>query len=225
MRRTHRILGPVLALPLVLWMVTGLLFHVKHRYAEAYEPIAVPPGGSVDWTTAGLAPAEVLSRGLADAPLHLAPHPSGRLAYFGASRGNPIAIDAASALPIAPATPQQARLWAAAAIASSAHALRYGELRDAREAKHRSSRTGLENPALAFDTSHGKTVTVDLVTGEISQTGALNDFIDATYRIHYLQWTPWKPANVALVLIAIPLVLGLALTGLRMSFGVSSSKP
>lgn len=57
---------------------------------------------------------------------------------------------------------------------------------------------------------------VDRVTLEIAQTGDLNDFIDLTYRVHYLQWTPWKAVNVALVLMAAPLALGLAATGLRM---------
>ena len=85
--------------------------------------------------------------------------------------------------------------------------------------KNLSPLTLSKNPSLDLSFSGGKTVTVDRLTGEIAQTGALNDWIDFTYRVHYLQWTPWKAVNVALVLLAVPLVLGLAVSGLRMAFG------
>ena len=46
MRRLHHFLGPLLAL--VLWVVTGLLFQVKHRYREAYEVLTVPHAAPSD---------------------------------------------------------------------------------------------------------------------------------------------------------------------------------
>ncbi|MSR61571.1 MAG: hypothetical protein EXS08_03865 [Planctomycetes bacterium] len=217
MRRFHRVLGPLLALPLVLWVVTGLLFHVKHRYGEAYEVLAVPLAAQPDWTSATLSPAAVLRAGLARAPLVLASHPSGRLAYFGRSADGPVALDAESGERIAPATPDAARAWVAAAIAASSCPERFGTELDSAPTTLRSSRTGGEDPALAVRTDGSKTVTVDLLTGEMSQTGALNDFIDRTYALHYLQWTPWEPVNVALVLLSIPLVIALAVTGLWLS--------
>ena len=61
----------------------------------------------------------------------------------------------------------------------------------------------------------GKTVTVDRVTGEIRQTGDLNDWIDFTYRLHYLQWTPWSAVNIALVLLAVAATVLLLFSGLR----------
>jgi len=214
MRRFHRVLGPLLALPLILWVVTGLLFHVKHRYGEAYEVLAAPLAAEPDWTGATVSPAAVLAAGLARAPLVLAVHPSGRLAYFGGSADGPVALDAHSGERILPATHEAARAWVAAAIAASSSPARFGAELDSAPATFRSARTGGEDPALAVRTSGSKTVTVDLLTGEMSQTGALNDFIDRTYALHYLQWTPWAPVNIALVLLAIPLVLALALTGL-----------
>ena len=214
MRRFHRVLGPLLALPLVLWVVTGLLFHVKHRYGEAYEVLAVPLAAEPDWTSATLSPAEVIRAGLARAPLVLASHPSGRLAYFARSAAGPVAIDAESGAALAPATPEVARAWVAAALAASSSPERFGTELDSAPATFRSARTAGEDPALAVRTSGSKTVTVDLVTGEMAQTGALNDFIDRTYALHYLQWTPWEPVNIALVLLAIPAVLALALSGL-----------
>jgi uncharacterized iron-regulated membrane protein len=77
----------------------------------------------------------------------------------------------------------------------------------------------VEDPAGVFEYSQGKTVTVDRLTGEMSQTGTINDWIDWTYRVHYLQWTPWHWVNILLVLIAVPLTLGLALSGLWLAFG------
>ncbi len=216
MRRIHRILGPILALPLILWMVTGLLFHIKHRYTEAYEVLAVPRA-SADWAQARMSPGDVIGRGLAAAPLVLEMHPTGRIAYFGKQGNRPVAIDATTGEILIEASVETARLWVASALAKSSNRQRYGSELSAQVTSMVSARTGTKNPALAMEFSGGKNVQVDLITGEITQTGALNQFIDATYRLHYLQWTPWNAVNIALVLCSIPLILFLALTGLRMA--------
>ena len=217
MRRFHRVLGLVLALPLILWVLTGLLFHIKHRYGEAYEALVVPAAVEPDWSLARVSPAQVIERGQADAPLTLGVHPSGRLAYYGKKADLPIAVDAATGEVIAAATPEAARAWVAAAVSASAHAERYGSEIGYEALSMYSARTRTRDPGLAVRMSGDKTVSVDLITGEITQTGALNDFIDAMYRVHYLQWTPWKSVNIALVLLSIPLALGLAASGLRMA--------
>jgi len=218
MRRFHRMIGLTLVLPLLLWVFTGLLFHVKHRYGEAYEALAVPRAVEPDWSLARISPAQVIDRGLAEAPLVLDVHPSGRLVYYGELGGAPVAVDAVSGATLDTATPQEARAWVAAALAKSPNAQRYGSEIGSEPSKASSARTRSENPALTLRFSGAKTVRVDLITGEITQTGALNDFIDATYRVHYLQWTPWSWLNIALVLASIPLVLVLAATGMRMAF-------
>ena len=106
-------------------------------------------------------------------------------------------------------------------MAASAHAQRYGALEEGapEEALLPSPLLGgRELPAYAFRFSGGKRVTVARLTGEVAQTGALNDFIDASYRVHYLQWTPWRAVNLALLALAVPLMLLLAATGLRLAF-------
>ena len=40
-RKLHRILGLVLLLPCLVWVVTGILFHWKPGWSEAYAPISV----------------------------------------------------------------------------------------------------------------------------------------------------------------------------------------
>lgn len=215
MRRFHRILGLVLVLPLLAWVATGVMFHVKHRYAEAYESLSVPTT-DVDWTRATLSASEVLEREAMQPPITLAVHPSGVLAWFGATANGPLAVDAGTGARIEPATVDTARAWLRGAIERSPHAGRYGSEVGVREISARSSRTGAPDPAFVFETSGGKRVTVDRVTGEIRQTGDLNDFIDASYDVHYLKWTPWPEANVALVLVGMASVIALALTGLRL---------
>ena len=219
MRRLHRLAGLTLALPLVVWTVTGLLFHVKHRYAEAYEPLAVPFTANELYARSVFSPAMLQARGHFDAgkPLTLATHAWGLVAYFGQKDGHAVAVDSASGDPIPVASEATARLWVKAAVAASKHAARYGEVARVTETRRTSSLTGAAGPAFVFDLTGGKRITVDRVTGELSQTGDLNAFIDLTYRLHYLQWTPWKPVNLALVLLAMPLVLFLAGSGLRMA--------
>jgi hypothetical protein len=92
-------------------------------------------------------------------------------------------------------------------------------------ATHLSALTGVEDPAFLFRTAGGKRVVVDRVTGEVTQSGDLNVRIDLLYRIHYLQWTPWKGVNAALVLGASLLVLLLAASGLRLAFALPPQAP
>ena len=203
MRRFHRVLGLTLILPLALWVLTGLLFHVKHRYDEAYEALAVPHVLQPDWSKAKTSPASVIERGIAESPLVLAVHPSGRLAYYGKLGTKPVAVDAANGEEIPQASPDEGRAWIEAALANSAHAARYGRVVASEVTTSRSARTGTQDPALALHLSGSKVVHVDLITGEIAQTGALKDFIDATYRLHYLQWTQGKPINILLELVSV----------------------
>jgi hypothetical protein len=209
-------------------MTTGTLFHIKHRYAEAYEALKVPAPVAVAWGEARLSPSEVVSQGLLgrEGPLALALHPSGRPVYLGVLGGEARAVDVRDGALLALADVSLARSWAVAAVGASAHAARYGAPVGApEEVAQFSALLGRDVPAFRFRFSGGKAVTVNRLTGEVAQTGELNDFIDFTYRLHYLQWTPWQPVNVALVAVAIPLVLGLAFTGLRMAFGRRAPSP
>ena len=217
-KRFHRVFGLLLALPLFLWMVTGILFNVKYRYAEAYEALKVPVKS--DWKEAKVSPGGLIERGLVDGNVKLSvfTHPSNRPAYAGSRAKTPVVIDAASATPLTPASESDARAWVQAAVNGSPNASRYGNATSCRETTRFSSITGVSDPAFELEYSGGKTITIDRLTGEISQTGQLNDWIDFTYKVHYLQWTPWKPVNIALVLIAAPLAFALAFSGLRMFF-------
>ncbi len=222
-RRFHRFLGLSLVLPLVLWTATGLLFHVKHRYAEAYEALQAPVRGSSDLSrfTVPLAQAAAGDRFEKGCVPRFALRPDGRGAWFGRKDGKGVAVDAETGGILGEGEERISSEWGLAAVRASAHAARYGELVKVGPS-HRAQPSVLtlsKNSSLDLFFSGGKTVTIDRLTGEIAQTGALNDWIDFTYRVHYMQWTPWKSVNVALVLVAVPLVLGLAVSGVRMAFG------
>jgi PepSY-associated TM region len=222
-RRLHRFLGLSLAMPLVLWMATGVLFHVKYRYAEAYESLQALRRGTADLSrfTVSAARAAAGDRFEKECVPRFAVRPDGRGAWFGRKDGKGVGVDAATGELLSPASEEISVEWARAAVAASPNAARYGAPLDRSAARdgHPSSLTLSQNPSLDLSFSGGKTLTVDRLTGEIVQSGALNDWIDFTYRVHYMQWTPWKGVNVALVLVAVPLVLGLAVSGLRMAFG------
>ena len=221
-RTLHRLIGITMSIPLFLWIVTGILFNVKYRYAEAYEPLALKTVSSREaWSGAVMSPGELVSSEKLDGAsrISLFIHPSKVPAYAGRSRGVPVAVSAVTGESIPEGSDDDLQHWADEAIAQSHNAKRYGTIVSDRAEKRFSALTGVEDPAIVFEYSGGKNVTVDRLTGEMSQTGKLNDWIDWTYRVHYLQWTPWKPVNIGLILIAVPLTLGLAFSGLWLAFG------
>jgi uncharacterized iron-regulated membrane protein len=221
-RTLHRLIGITMALPLFLWIVTGILFNVKYRYAEAYETLSLKTASTkAAWSGALVSPGELVSSGKIDGAgrISLFMHPSKIPAYAGVRGNTPVAINAVTGEYISEAVDDELKHWADDAVGQSQNAARYGAIVKHSVGKRLSSLTGVEDPAEVFEYSEGKTITVDRLTGEMSQTGTLNDWIDWTYRIHYLQWTPWHVVNIALVLIAVPLTLGLALSGLWLAFG------
>jgi uncharacterized iron-regulated membrane protein len=221
-RTLHRLIGITMALPLFLWIVTGILFNVKYRYAEAYESLALKlPATTSTWSGALVSPGELVSSGKIDAAgrISLFMHPSKTPAYAGVRGSTPVVVNATNGEYISEAMDDELKHWADDAVGQSQNAARYGAIVKRTSGKRLSTLTGLEDPAGIFEYSEGKTVTVDRLTGEISQTGTNHDWIDWTYRIHYLQWTPWHWVNIVLVLIAVPLTLGLALSGLWLAFG------
>lgn len=225
-RAVHRLTGLALLLPLALWIGTGLLFHAKPGWDEAYEPISAPPPGPLPWERVVFSPAAVKARGLlGPGPVALGVHPSGLIAYFGVQNGRATAVDGTSGEPIPPASEDVARAFALGSISASRHPAAYGALVSSAPATHASALTRAEDPAFLFLTSRGKRVVVDRITGEVTQAGDLNERIDLLYRIHYLQWTPWKPVNAALVLTASIAVLLLAASGLRLAVAPPSRDP
>src|SRR5438552_13257757 len=96
-RTMHRLVGITLALPLFVWILTGVLFNVKYRYTEAYETLEWKPAAAQSlWGDAHVSPAELVASGKLDGAgkLTLFIHPSKIPAYAGVRAGTPVAVNA-----------------------------------------------------------------------------------------------------------------------------------
>jgi uncharacterized iron-regulated membrane protein len=222
LRTYHKIAGAICALQIVVWILTGLLFNDKYRYDEVYEPLratrAAAPTGGV-WVS----PAEALARAGVDpssiARVHLLDDNRGPLYLIESGDDASPELRLANARTgelVSPLDAAGAEAALRSALASSPHAARYGEVASSEPTAAASALVGRETPAWALNLATGQTVTVNAYTAEISHKSALNRFIDLTYAVHYMQYTPWKTVNVAIVLVFSLLVLSLVASGLRL---------
>jgi hypothetical protein len=222
LRTYHKVAGAILALQLVLWTVTGFLFNYKFRYDEAYESLRATPAAA-DPAAPWANPADALGR------LGLAPALVRRVALLNDNRGylylfdagTPTAPDvrlanARSGEPVAPLDAAGAEAALRSALTQSPNAATYGAVRGVRQVPAASALLGREAPAWELALDSGQTVTVNAYTAEIVRTALLNDVIDWTYRVHYMQYTPWKTVNTVVVMLFLALVLSLVASGLRM---------
>lgn len=230
MRTFHKIAGAVLALQLVLWTLTGFLFNYKYRYAEAYESLQPVPAASA---AAGVwvSPADAArSAGLDPSAVR-------RVALLHDHRGDLFVLvtgpeatpqfqlaSSTTGVPVAPLDAAGATAALRSALEKSPNAARYGTVKAAREVTAPSAVLGGgECAAWELDLDSGQTVTVNAVTAEIAHTAMLNDWIDWTYRVHNMQYTPWKPVNIGVVVGFLLLLLSLVASGLRML--LSTTRP
>ena len=195
-RRLHRWIGAALLLPCVLWAVTGLLFHWKPGWNDAYaalEPTTYPlrgdvwPAGSVAAAGDGRLEARKIRTLLGE---HLLVRDrdgwSQRDPFTGGPRPEP-------------PPPDRVTLFEDAFRVDPE---RYGTI-DRMAGWTAKTTTGVE-------------VTLDWNTLRFSQRGADTRRIDLLYKIHYLQWTGTTWGDRALPLIGLIGLLGLALLGLRL---------
>ena len=69
--------------------------------------------------------------------------------------------------------------------------------------------------ATAYTTT-GIEVTVNWDELKLNQIGSDRHFIDWLYKVHYLQWTPWRLANNVLGIVGLLLLVTLTAIGLRL---------
>jgi uncharacterized iron-regulated membrane protein len=197
--RVHRWLAIVLVVPLIVWSVTGLLFHLKPGWSRAYDMLSAER------------PLDAMPAATPDAIAQAAGGPVKRLELFGTALGPLYRVTLADRTMLldaslhvrSPLSVDDARTLAADAIAHSSHAAAYGAIRSAT----------VVGDSVRVETA-GATLEVDRTSGSVAQRGADTDRIDWLYRLHYLSWTGNKTLDKLLAL------LGLALIWLVMIPGV-----
>ncbi len=209
--RAHRWLALGLVIPLLVWSVTGLVFHLKPGWARAYDQldearpgpldlaavtaIASLPGPATGWTASRV---ELFDSALG--PLYRVTILDGSALYDArtGARRSPLAV-------------ADARSLAVDAVARSEHHAAYGDPVEVREA-----------PAeFRIQFSGGAVVRIGRDDGRLTQRGADTERIDWLYRLHYLQWTGNRAidrviAGAGLGLIWLAAVPGLVLAARRL---------
>ncbi|MCB9751194.1 MAG: PepSY domain-containing protein [Myxococcales bacterium] len=211
LRRAHRWIGLALAVPFFPWSITGLLFHLKPGWSAAYDALSPATNAPLPDDTLPLARARAAVPGALSRAelLSTALGPVSRLTRRSASGGGPPRlVDARTGATLSPLPAAQAEQLARAAIASSAHAARYGAVE--RRALHP------DRVELFMDGPGRVVVTIDRHSGALSQRGADTARVDWLYRVHYGQWTGARWLDRVIPLLLLVGVTLLALAGLAL---------
>jgi hypothetical protein len=193
----HRWLGIVLLLPMLAWAVTGCIFFVKPGYGGAYEMLAVKTYPLAD--TANILPqptwleVRVLRSALGE---HLLVRTTDGWQQLDPRNFEP-----------RPA-PGDTDLRKLIADALSANPQRYGAI------------VNTDGGVIRTDT--GTEIRLDWQQMRLRQYGRDTGWIDALYRIHYLQWTGVPAFDQALGAAGLALLLILTGLGATLAFGSNS---
>ena len=196
--KTHRWLAITLVSLLVVWSVSGLLFHIKPGWDRAYDQLSVERRDSV-LPLQTFAPAQNLGSSItrielfdtAIGPLYRVRTSSGTELYDAAT-GKARTLDAAAA-----------RTLVADAIARSQFRAAYGEI----------TNVAIAGDTARVTTSGGPVIELGLHDARASQRGPDTDRIDWLYRIHYLQWTGNKSVDRVLSLAGLALIWAVMIPG------------
>lgn len=191
-RRLHRLLGLLLLLPMLGWCVTGLLFHLKPGWSEAYAQPSLrflPHGPTAPCSLpAGWLETRRLRTVLGE---HLLVHgPDGRRH-----------LDPATGAERPPPSAAELRRLLTDALDGDP---RYGAVE--------------RIEGLRAETSNGIVLELDWERLALSQRGRDTALIDALYRVHYLQWTGVAALDRLLGGAGLLALFLLALLGARLAF-------
>ena len=190
-RRIHRYIGLVLLFPMVGWALTGLVFLIKPGYDGAYEVITIktyPLDRKLNIASKeNWEEVRVIKSVLGN---HLLVTIDGKTNHldFNTLKKKPM-----------PSGTEVTRL-VEDAIADKKD--RYGSVLAV-------------DGATAYTTT-GIEVTVNWDGLKLNQIGSDRYFIDWLYKVHYLQWTPWRLANDVLGIVGLLLLVALTAIGLRL---------
>lgn len=203
--RVHRYLALALVVPLIVWSVTGLLFHLKPGWTRAYDMLdAERPLDATQVT-----PIANVTAQFPDGVTHLELFGTviGPLYRVSTANGDAL-VNAATGAKISPLSESDARALASDAIAHSRLKDGYGEITHA----------DVRDDVVRFTTAKGPIVEVGRTDARISQHGSDTARIDWLYRIHYLQWTGHKTLDRVLAVAGLALIWLVMIPGLVLAW-------
>ncbi len=201
----HRTLAIALVVLLVVWSVTGLLFHLKPGWDRAYDQLAVERPGPLK--LAAVVPASAVEPALDGSPIErvtLFASQLGPLYRVSTTAGTEL-VDATTGKKRSPLTVPEAEALIADAVSRSPYRAAYGE----------QVKTEADERTVKIDFQDA-TVTIGRSDGRISQRGAGSDRIDWLYRIHYLQWTGNKTIDRAFAMLGLALIWAVMIPGIML---------
>lgn len=201
----HRTLAIALVALLVVWSVTGLLFHLKPGWDRAYDQLAVERPGPLK--LAAIVPATSIEAALAGASIErvaLFDTQLGPLYRVATATGTEL-VDATTGKKRSPLTVPECEALIADAVSRSPHRAAYG----GPVATHTDERT------VKVDFKDA-TVVLGRSDARISQHAESTGRIDWLYRIHYLQWTGNKTIDRAFAVLGLALIWAVMIPGIML---------
>lgn len=200
--RVHRYLALVLVVPLIVWSVTGLLFHLKPGWSRAYDMLdderPLENAHVVPLSTVAVDGVQRLELfGTALGPL-----------YRISTKDGTTLVDATTGAKRSPLSEADAKTLALDAVAHSREKAGYGDI----------ARTEVRDDVVRLTFSKGPIVEVGRTDARIRQHGADTARIDWLYRIHYLQWTGMKTFDKVLAIVGLLLIWLVMIPGLVLAW-------
>lgn len=192
-RKVHRTIGLILLLPMIGWTLTGLIFFIKPGYEAAYKQISVK------------------QYPIAVTPEIRADEDWLEVKFVRTILGNHLLVRTENehrhldpdTLEVMP-KPDNTELLRLLKDTLPVNDERYGQI--------------VSNKDQVFVTNTGVEITLDWSTLALRQKGPDTDRINLFYKIHYLQWTPYKSFNQFLGIFGLVLLMLLTAFGLRLIF-------
>lgn len=203
--RVHRYLALVLVVPLVVWSVTGLLFHLKPGWSRAYDMLDAERPLETTQVTPLANVAAMFPDGIQR--IELFGSAIGPLYRVTTAKGSAL-IDATTGAKRSPLTESDVRTLALDAVSHSRVKEAYGEI----------AKTDVRDDVVKLTFSKGPIVEVSRDDARISQHGSDTERIDWLYRIHYLQWTGKKTLDRVLAIIGLALIWLVMIPGLVLAW-------
>lgn len=190
-RKLHKIIGLILVLPMLGWTITGIIFFIKPGYQGAYEQLSVKTYPLSDSLMvrpkSEWQEVRLVNTTLGDHLLVKLPNKTMHL--------EPVLL-------AVKATPSEQEFKMLLRDAFTSNSERYGDI--------------LSVNGLSAKTSTGVEVKLDWANLRLSQTGQDTALINLLYKIHYLQWTPYKGVNQVLGILGLMLLILLTMLGIRL---------